>query len=112
MDQLKLAEIIESLRRCIKRIEDKKPESVDFLIQNLDLQDSKGDSTRNLFLKFNRRATHVGTGISIDIINRHKTIQATFCTDIDQGITTCPFQRLINGMRHNGMRHERGSKLK
>jgi uncharacterized protein YutE (UPF0331/DUF86 family) len=39
MDQLILAEKIESLRRCIKRIEDKKPESVDLLMQNLDLQD-------------------------------------------------------------------------
>jgi uncharacterized protein YutE (UPF0331/DUF86 family) len=39
MDQLILAEKIESLRRCIKRIEDKKPESIDLLMQNLDLQD-------------------------------------------------------------------------
>jgi uncharacterized protein YutE (UPF0331/DUF86 family) len=39
MDPLILAEKIESLRRCIKRIEDKKPESVDLLMQNLDLQD-------------------------------------------------------------------------
>ena len=39
MDQLILAEKIESLRRCIKRIEDKKPKSVDLLMQSLDLQD-------------------------------------------------------------------------
>ncbi len=64
MDQLILAEKIESLRQCFKRIEDKKPESVDLLFQNLNLQDSK------------------------------------------EGITTCPFQRLINGMCHVGLSKE------
>jgi uncharacterized protein YutE (UPF0331/DUF86 family) len=39
MDQLILAEKIESLRRCIQRIEDKKPDNINFLIQDLDLQD-------------------------------------------------------------------------
>lgn len=39
MDQLILAEKIESLRRCIQRIEDKKPDNINLLIQNLDLQD-------------------------------------------------------------------------
>lgn len=39
MDQLIVAEKIESLRRCIKRIENKKPASADLLIQDLDLQD-------------------------------------------------------------------------
>jgi uncharacterized protein YutE (UPF0331/DUF86 family) len=39
MDQLILAEKIESLRRCIQRIEDKKPDNVNLLIQDLDLQD-------------------------------------------------------------------------
>ena len=39
MDQLIIAEKIESLRRCIKRIEDKKPANAELLIQDLDLQD-------------------------------------------------------------------------
>lgn len=39
MDQVIIAEKIESLRRCIQRIEDKKPDNVNFLIQDLDLQD-------------------------------------------------------------------------
>lgn len=39
MDQVILAEKIESLRRCIQRIEDKKPDSINLLIQDLDLQD-------------------------------------------------------------------------
>lgn len=39
MDQLILVEKIESLRRCIQRIEDKKPDNINLLIQNLDLQD-------------------------------------------------------------------------
>ncbi|MEK7792392.1 MAG: DUF86 domain-containing protein [Pseudomonadota bacterium] len=39
MDQLMLAEKIESLRRCIQRIEDKRPDTIDLLIQDLDLQD-------------------------------------------------------------------------
>lgn len=39
MDQLILAEKIESLRRCIQRIEDKKPDNINLLIQSLDLQD-------------------------------------------------------------------------
>ena len=39
MDQVILAEKIESLRRCIQRIEDKKPDNINLLIQDLDLQD-------------------------------------------------------------------------
>ncbi len=39
MDQVILAEKIESLRRCIKRIEDKQPNKVSTLIKDLDLQD-------------------------------------------------------------------------
>lgn len=39
MDQLILAEKIESLRRCIQRIEDKKPDTIHLLVQSLDLQD-------------------------------------------------------------------------
>lgn len=39
MDQVIIAEKIESLRRCIQRIEDKKPDNVNFLIQEQDLQD-------------------------------------------------------------------------
>ena len=39
MDQLILAEKIESLRRCIQRIEDKKPDNINLLVQSLDLQD-------------------------------------------------------------------------
>lgn len=39
MDQLILAEKIESLRCYIQRIEAKKPDNINLLIQNLDLQD-------------------------------------------------------------------------
>jgi hypothetical protein len=39
MDQVIIAEKIESLRRFIQRIEDKKPDNVNFLIQDPDLQD-------------------------------------------------------------------------
>lgn len=39
MDQLIIAEKIESLRRCIKRIENKKPANIEILNQDLDLQD-------------------------------------------------------------------------
>lgn len=39
MDRLILAGKLESLRRCIKRIEDRKPASVDHLIQDPDRQD-------------------------------------------------------------------------
>ena len=39
MDQVILAEKIESLRRYIQRIEDKKPDNINLLIQDLDLQD-------------------------------------------------------------------------
>lgn len=39
MDQLILAEKIESLRRCVQRIEDKKPDNINLLVQSLDLQD-------------------------------------------------------------------------
>lgn len=39
MDHLILSGKLESLRRCIKRIEDKKPVDVDHLIQDPDLQD-------------------------------------------------------------------------
>ncbi len=39
MDQLILAEKIESLRRCLKRIEDKRPDSINLLNQDPDLQD-------------------------------------------------------------------------
>ena len=39
MDQVILAEKIESLRRYIQRIDDKKPDNINLLIQDLDLQD-------------------------------------------------------------------------
>ncbi|MXS78215.1 DUF86 domain-containing protein [Nitrosomonas sp. JL21] len=39
MDQVIITEKLESLRRCIQRIDDKKPESVNQLIQDIDLQD-------------------------------------------------------------------------
>ncbi|HRN80903.1 MAG TPA: DUF86 domain-containing protein [Nitrosomonas europaea] len=39
MDRLILAGKLESLRRCIKRIEDRKPANVDYLIQDADRQD-------------------------------------------------------------------------
>jgi len=39
MDQLILAEKIELLRCCIQRIDDKKPDNINVLIQSLDLQD-------------------------------------------------------------------------
>lgn len=39
MDQWILAEKIESLRRCIQRVEDKKPDNIHLLVQDLDLQD-------------------------------------------------------------------------
>ncbi len=39
MDQVILAEKIELLRRCIQRIKDKKPDNINLLIQDLDLQD-------------------------------------------------------------------------
>lgn len=39
MDPLIIAEKLESLRRCIKRLEDKKPSSVELLIQDPDIQD-------------------------------------------------------------------------
>lgn len=39
MDTVVLAEKLESLRRCIRRIEDKKPVHVNHLKQDIDLQD-------------------------------------------------------------------------
>lgn len=39
MDTVVLVEKLESLRRCIRRIEDKKPGNVDQLKQDIDLQD-------------------------------------------------------------------------
>lgn len=39
MDRLILAEKLESLRRCIQRIEDKRPSQIELLIQDLDIQD-------------------------------------------------------------------------
>ena len=39
MDQLILAEKLESLRRCISRIDEKKPPQVELLIDNPDIQD-------------------------------------------------------------------------
>ncbi len=39
MDSVILAEKIESLRRCVQRIEDKKPSDINVLIQSLDVQD-------------------------------------------------------------------------
>lgn len=39
MDQVILAQKLESLRRCIKRVEDKTPSDVDRLIQDPDIQD-------------------------------------------------------------------------
>ncbi len=39
MDQLILVEKLESLRRCIQRIEDKRPPQVEILIQDPDIQD-------------------------------------------------------------------------
>ena len=39
MDQVIIAEKLESLRRCIQRIDEKKPDNVIQLIQDLDLQD-------------------------------------------------------------------------
>ena len=39
MDSVIVAEKIESLRRCVQRIEDKKPSDINGLIHNLDLQD-------------------------------------------------------------------------
>ena len=39
MDQLILAQKLESLRRCIKRVEEKTPSSIDFLVQDPDIQD-------------------------------------------------------------------------
>lgn len=39
MDQVIIAEKLESLRRCVQRIEDKTPKDVGSLIQDIDLQD-------------------------------------------------------------------------
>ena len=39
MDQVILAHKLESLRRCILRVEEKTPSDVDQLIQNPDIQD-------------------------------------------------------------------------
>jgi len=39
MDQLILAEKLESLRRCISRVDEKKPPQVELLIDNPDIQD-------------------------------------------------------------------------
>lgn len=39
MDQVIIAEKLESLRRCIQRIEDKTPKDVGSLIRDIDLQD-------------------------------------------------------------------------
>ena len=39
MDQLILAAKLESLRRCLQRIEDKKPVRLQLLIENEDIQD-------------------------------------------------------------------------
>lgn len=39
MDQVIVTEKLESLRRCIQRIDDKKPDNVTQLIRDLDLQD-------------------------------------------------------------------------
>ena len=39
MDRELIEEKLESLRRCVRRIEDKRPEHVDALLQDQDLQD-------------------------------------------------------------------------
>jgi len=39
MDALVLAQKIESLRRCIRRVDEKSPDSVEELVQDADLQD-------------------------------------------------------------------------
>ncbi|MBX3618201.1 type VII toxin-antitoxin system HepT family RNase toxin [Nitrosomonas sp.] len=39
MDQMIIAEKLESLRRCVQRIEDKTPKDVGSLIRDIDLQD-------------------------------------------------------------------------
>ncbi len=39
MDQLILAQKLESLRRCIKRVGEKTPSRIDFLVQDPDIQD-------------------------------------------------------------------------
>jgi hypothetical protein len=39
MDQVIVTEKLESLRRCIQRIDDKKPDNVTQLTQDVDLQD-------------------------------------------------------------------------
>jgi len=39
MDQLILAQKLESLRRCIKRLGEKTPSRIDFLVQDPDIQD-------------------------------------------------------------------------
>jgi len=39
MDQLILAEKLESLRRCISRIDEKRPSRIELLIDNQDIQD-------------------------------------------------------------------------
>jgi hypothetical protein len=39
MDQVIIAEKLESLRRCVQRIEDKTPKDVGSLIRDIDLQD-------------------------------------------------------------------------
>lgn len=39
MDQVIIAEKLESLRRCMQRIEDKTPEDIGLLIRDIDLQD-------------------------------------------------------------------------
>lgn len=39
MDQLILAQKLESLRHCIKRVEEKTPSRIDFLVQDPDIQD-------------------------------------------------------------------------
>ena len=39
MDQLILAQKLESLRRCIKRVEEKTPSRIDFLVKDPGIQD-------------------------------------------------------------------------
>ena len=39
MDQVIVTEKLEALRRCIQRIDDKKPDNVTQLIRDVDLQD-------------------------------------------------------------------------
>jgi hypothetical protein len=44
MDQVILAQKLESLRRCIQRVEEKTPSSVEQLITDPDVQDCAGNN--------------------------------------------------------------------